>query len=105
MANLNETDRLNNLCSDLVSLRRFEPGLAYLFQHMCAGEWVSVADLYRIVRVPSEGIKPELAVAWLPSPSIQEGYVVVLFCDDELQWSLTAYYNTERLFINAACKA
>lgn len=91
-----EADRLNNLCADLVSLRRLEPGLVHLFRDRPAGGWVPVAELYRRAGEPVEGIKPELVVTWLPSPSAQAGYAVVLFCDDDLQWSLTAYHNVGR---------
>lgn len=100
-----ETDRLNNLCADLVSLRRLEPGLVHLFRDRQAGEWVPVAELYRFAGAPDDGIKPDLAATWLPSPSGQSGYAVVLFCDDELQWSLTAYHNVSGLFRDATSPA
>ena len=93
-----ETDRLSNLCADLVSLTRLEPGLVHLFHHSRAGEWISVAELYRVAGAPDDGIKPELAATWLTPPSGQPGYALVLFCDDELQWSTTAYHNVGRLF-------
>ena len=97
-----ETDRLSNLCTDLVSLARLEPALVHLFRHTRAGEWISVAELYRTAGAPEEGIKPELAATWLPSPSDQPGYAVVLFCDEQLQWSMTAYHNVDRLFRDEA---
>lgn len=92
-----ETDCLNNLCTDLVSLRKLEPGIEQLLQNR-PGEWVAVADLYRVAGVSPLRIKSELSATWLPSPSGAPGSVVVLFCDEELQWSLTAYYNSKRLF-------
>lgn len=91
-----EADRLNNLCTDLVSLRNLEPGIEHLLQNR-PGEWLAVADLYRVAGVALSQIKPELNATWLPSPSGAPGSVVILFCDDELQWSLTAYYNAKRL--------
>ena len=59
-------------------------------------KWVTVAELYRIAGMAVSSIKPELAATWLSSPTRQPGYVVVYFCDDELQWSMTAYFNVER---------
>jgi hypothetical protein len=94
-----ETDQFGNLCTDLVSLARLEPGLRRLFQNG-AGEWISVAELYRAVGPSDEPIKPELAAVWLPSPTGTPGYVVILFCDEDSQWSLTAYYNRGRLLGN-----
>lgn len=97
-----ETDSLNNLCADLVSLKRLEPGLVHLFRDRRAGEWVPVAELYLAAGAPDESIKPELAATWLPSPSAQPGRAIVYFCDDEIQWSLTAYYDAARLLSGAA---
>ena len=97
-----ETDLLSNLCADLVSLKRLEPGLVHLFRNRRAGEWVSVAELYRAAGAPDGAIKPELAVAWLTSPTALPGYAVVCFCDDEIQWSTTAYYNVARLLRSEA---
>jgi hypothetical protein len=90
-------DILSNRCADLVSLERLEPALVHLLRNRRAGEWVPVAELYRVAGATDAGIKPELAATWLSSPSNQPGYVVMLFCDDELQWNMTAYYNAERL--------
>jgi hypothetical protein len=93
-----ETDRLSNLCADLVSLKRLEPALVHLFRNKKPGEWVPVADLYRVAGAADATIKPELSATWLTSPSDQSGYAVVFFCDDELQWSTTAYHNVAGLF-------
>lgn len=96
-----EAARLSNLCADLISLRRLEPALLYLaaraFRRKRAGEWVSVAELYRCAGSSDESIKPELVAAWLPAPFSDTDYVVVLFYDAETQWSLTADYNMTRL--------
>jgi len=97
-----EADQLNNLCADLVSLARMEPGLKHLFHGKAAGEWVPLAELYRLTGVTGVQIKPELAAAWLPSPSADSGYAVILFCDDELGWCMTAYYNVGWLFRDEA---
>jgi hypothetical protein len=90
-------DILCNQCADLVELAKFEPALIHLFQNRLAGEWVPVAELYRIAGASPDSIRPETAATWLSSPTNQPGYVVILFCDDELQWSMTAYYNADRL--------
>lgn len=89
-------DILSNQCADVVGMAKFEPALLHLLRNHRAGEWVPVAELYRLAGVAEE-IKPELAATWLPSPTNQPGYVVIFFCDDELMWSLTAYHNADRL--------
>jgi hypothetical protein len=97
---MNDGVFLSTLCADLVSLRRLEPGLVHLFRTKQPGEWISVAELYRVAGESGAAIKPELAVTWLTPPSGQPGYAVVLFCEDELQWSTTAHYNVARLLRN-----
>jgi hypothetical protein len=94
-------DILCNQCADLVTHAKFEPALIHLFQHRRAGEWIPVVELYRIAGAATDEIKPEVAATWLTSPSGQPGYAVVYFCDDELQWTLTAYYNVDRLLQSA----
>jgi hypothetical protein len=94
MDELSDEDRLTERCADLVSCKRFEPALARLFQTKPAGEWVTVAEL--------DGMAGGPAVTWLTSPNAQPGYAVIFFCDDELQWSMTAYYNVARLFETTA---
>ena len=91
-----ESDTLSNLCADLVSLRRPESGLAYLFRQKSPGNWVSVRDLYEKAGQPNPMIKPQLTAAWLPSPC-DPGYAVILFYDDATKWSLTADYNVARI--------
>jgi len=91
-----EADTLSNLCADLVSLRRLEPGLTYLFRDTRPGSWTPVRELYHRAGQPEAGVKPQLAAAWLPSPGGPD-YAVVLFFDDETKWSLTADYNVARL--------
>lgn len=93
-----EADRLNNVCADLVSLRRLEPAIVHLFRTKTAGEWATVAELYQVAGITDLYVKPELAVVWLPSAGGDPAEAVILFCDEQLQWSLTAYYNVGRLF-------
>ncbi len=92
-----EADTLSNLCTDLVSLRRYESALVELFRDRPAGSWTSVRELYARVADPGVTIKPELAVAGLPAPGDDRDYAVVLFFDDETKWALTAEYNVARL--------
>jgi hypothetical protein len=91
-----EADVLSNLCVDLVSLRRLEPGLDHLFRRQAPGRWVAVSELYEKAGQPDQAIKPQLAAAWLPSPGDPD-YAVILFFDDTTKWSLTADYNVARL--------
>lgn len=93
-----ETDTLSNLCADLVSLTRLGPALKHLFRTKPAGEWAAVAELYRAAGITDLGIKPELAAAWLPSRSAAPDYAVILFCDEDLNWSTTAFYSVGWLF-------
>jgi hypothetical protein len=100
-----ETDRLSNLCTDLVSLRRLEPALDYLFKSRPAGSWTPVYELYHRAGGAGEPIKAELNAAWLPAPGADPGYAVVVFFDDDTKWSLTAEYNAARLHGQAGMAA
>jgi hypothetical protein len=91
-----EADILSNVCVDLVSLCRLEPGLKFLFAQTVPGSWTSVRDLYDRAGQPQPNVESKLAVTWLPSPGGPD-YAVVLFFDDETKWSLTADYNVARL--------
>jgi hypothetical protein len=92
---MDETDLLSNLCADLVSLRRLEPGLGMLFREP-KGSWVPVRELYSHAGQPDESIKENLVAAWLPSPT-DPNYSILVFLDDESKWSMTADYNSTRL--------
>jgi hypothetical protein len=91
-----ETDILSNVCVDLISLRRFEPGLKHFFAETSPGSWTSVRDLYERARQPQPSLESTLAVTWLPSPGGLD-YAVVLFFDASSKWSLAADYNVSRL--------
>jgi len=88
-------DHLSNLCADLVSLKRLEPGLVHLFRERPTGMWVPVADLYAAAGADTSDIPAGLSAAWLPAGS---GYGVVSFFDDDQKWSMSAVYNADRLF-------
>jgi hypothetical protein len=87
---------LFNGCTDLVSLRKAEAFPPRLLGEKRAGEWVRVRDLCSHVGVAGE-IKPELFAAWLPDPTADDAYAVILFYDDESKWSMAAHYNRGRL--------
>jgi hypothetical protein len=93
---MDEEDILSNFCTDLVSLARLEAGVVHLFGAKRAGEWVSVADLYRAASQTADAIKPELSATWLPVPRDPD-HAIVLFFDPELWWSMQAVYNAARL--------
>lgn len=91
-------DVLSNLCADLVSEKRFEPALAHLFRDRAVGEWVPLVDLYRRAGAPTGDLRPATCAMWLPVPSGDPDSALVYFCDEELMWSTTAFYNVARLF-------
>ena len=91
-----ELDAISNLCADLVSLKRHEPALVYLFRDHPAGTWVSVAEVYAHAGLSTADIPTGLSVAWMASTT-DSGYVVVSFYDDDLKWSTSAVYNVARL--------
>lgn len=91
-------DVLSNVCADFVSEKRFEPALVYLFRDRAAGEWVPLADLYRRAGASAEGVRAATVVMRLPVPSGDDDSALVYFCDEELMWSTTAFYNVARLF-------
>lgn len=90
-------DLLHNQCGALVEQARYEPAMTHLLKTRRAGEWVPVAELYRAAGAFVPDLRPEAVATWLPSPSDPTGYAVVLFCDEDLQWSTTAFYNVARL--------
>jgi hypothetical protein len=93
---MDEEDVVNNQCADLVAERRFEPALRHLFTSKPVGEWVRVAELYRLAGQDAAAVKPTVVAAWLPAPDDAENAVVV-FHDPDTLWSMTAWYNVERL--------
>ncbi len=88
---------LFNTCADLVSLKRYEAFPLPLLGGKRPGEWVGVRELCQQSGVPAEDLSPELFAVWLPDPKAQDGYVVIVFYDDESKWSMAAHYNRGRL--------
>lgn len=91
-----KTDLMSNICTDLVSLRRLEPGVIHLLRDRKPGAWTHVRDLYERAEEESTSMTTDLLAAWLPSPNDPD-YAVIVFFDDETKWSLTAEYNAKRL--------
>src|SRR5438309_6891628 len=89
---------LINACTDLVSLKKCEAFPLHLLGSKRPGEWVGVGEFCQQVGVVPGNVKPQLFATWLPDPLAQDGYVVVLFYDDESKWSMAAHYNRLRLF-------
>lgn len=89
---LSDDDRRSNLCADVVSLTRLEPGLAYLLRQ-AAGTWVAVSQLYDLSATTSDPDLPYLTTTWLPAPpnAVPDSVVIVFFDADSL-WSMIAYY-------------
>jgi hypothetical protein len=88
---------LCNACTDLVSLKKWEAFPLRLLAGKPPGEWVGVSGFCQQIGVAANDLTPDLFVTWLPDPKAQDGYVVILFYDDESMWSMAAHYNRERL--------
>lgn len=95
MDEFDETDEINNLCADLVSVRRHEPALRFLFRSVPAGTWVPVHELYAHAGGAGQPILATLVAAWVGS--VEPEYTFVLFHEPERQWWMTATYNVARL--------
>jgi hypothetical protein len=92
-----EESAMHNACADLVSLKKWEAFPMRLLCNYPPGEWIGVRESGLQVGVSVDYLAPELFVTWLPDPKSQDGYVVILFYDDDSKWSLTAHYNRARL--------
>ncbi len=88
---------LDNLCADLLSLQRCEAFPLHLLIGKRTGEWVRVRDLCIQIGLDAEDVPADIVTAWLPDPSGDEGYAVIVFYDAESLWSMAASYNRQRL--------
>ncbi len=61
------------------------------------GEWIGAREFCQQISVAADDLTPELFAAWLPDPKAHDGYVVILFYDDESKWSMAALYHRARL--------
>jgi hypothetical protein len=87
---------LLNACTDLVSLKQWEAFPLRLLGKR-PGEWIAVREFCQQIGVAADNLTPELFAAWLPDPKAHNGYVVIMFYDDESKWSMAAHYNRVRL--------
>jgi hypothetical protein len=91
-----EDEDLNNLCADLVSLKRWESFPVHLLNDKRAAEWVRVQELCLQAGLNVEGLKLDLFAAWLPDPTGDERYALIFFYDEESMRSMAARCNRQR---------
>jgi hypothetical protein len=88
---------LFNACAELLSLKKWEAFPLRLLSNKGAGEWIGAQEFCQQIGVGANDLTPELYAAWLPDPKAHDGYVVIVFYDDESKWSMAAHYNRARL--------
>src|SRR5258708_16505385 len=86
-----------NACTDLVSLERSEACRRRLLGDKRPGEWIGVREYCRQIGIAWENFPPDLFATFLPDPAAHDGYVVIVFYDDDSKWSMAAQYNRSRL--------
>lgn len=94
-------EQLVTKCSDLVSLKKYEPVLLELLTKKRGAEWSPVQQVCAMVGLANE-IPMAVSVCWLPVPIAKEGYVLIVFYDQDSGWSMTANYNKSRLIENCS---
>jgi hypothetical protein len=92
-----ELTQLTNLCADLVSVKRWESFVIHLLTRKRTAEWVRVCEHCVQAGVDAGEVKSDLFVSWLPDPTAEEGYAVIVFYDEESMWTMAARYNRQRL--------
>jgi hypothetical protein len=92
-----ELTHLDNLCADLLSLKRYEAFPLHLLIGKRTAEWVRIREFCIQIGLDAGDVLPGLVAAWLPDPAGNEGYAVILFYDQESLWSMAATYNRQRL--------
>ncbi|MGH7223587.1 MAG: hypothetical protein ACRELF_10190 [Gemmataceae bacterium] len=95
---------MNNICADLVSLKRLEAFPVHLLTAKRPGEWVPVRELCLQAGLDAEDLRPDLFAAWLAEPTGDEGYAVILFYEEESMWTMAARYNRQRLLEGVGTK-
>ena len=95
------SDRVADLCADFLSERRYEAAVWKLVGTEKAGRWVRLRELFDVVRADTEGLPPTVWTTWLTYPSDPD-YAVIIFFDDQSQWSTSSVYNVARLSRTAA---
>ena len=92
-----ESDQTENFCLDLVTQKRAEPFVLTLLRDRAEGEWVGVNEICQTVGLSATTMKTELVATWLPDPFGEQGFVVLIFYDNETKRSFAAHYNREPL--------
>jgi hypothetical protein len=97
MTNNDETDTILSFCSDLVTQKRFESFPTYVLSEGKIGEWLLVRLVCLKCGISNCDSFPELVVTWLPEPSEDPDYAVIIFFEPTSLQSLPALYNKTRL--------
>ena len=88
---------LLNACTDLISLKKWEAFPQRLLGDKRPGEWIGAREFCQQIGIAADDLTAELFATWLPDPMAHDGYVVILFYDNESKWSMAAHYNRIRL--------
>jgi hypothetical protein len=101
---LNIEDQISNFCTDLLSLRKNEWFLKYLFKKS-NGQWVEMSEAFlkNGKQMPENyKFKSKLFAVWLHDPFGDQDFVMIFFYYDEIGWSMSASYNRSRLLRDRA---
>lgn len=96
-----ELTQLNNICADLLSLKRWEAFPLQLLTGKREAEWVRVRELCLQVGINAGDLNPDLFATWLSDTTGDEGCAIILFYDEGSMWSMAARYNRQRLLSKA----
>src|SRR4051812_1067570 len=88
---------LLNACTDLVSMKKYEAFPRALLGDKRAGEWTNVKTLCEQVGLPAGEFATSLFAGWLADPRNNDAYAVILFYDDESQWTTASHTNRQYL--------
>jgi hypothetical protein len=88
---------LNNFCSDLVGSKRWEAFPMHLLKGKRVAEWVRVREVCLDAGLNVGDVKSDLFASWLPEPTGDEDYALILFYDEESMWTMAARYNRQRI--------
>ncbi|MEB3232496.1 MAG: hypothetical protein VKJ64_15915 [Leptolyngbyaceae bacterium] len=96
-------DELVDFTADLLSLRQSESVLSRLF-HQPTGTWTDLRSLLdaddchlEMLETLQKDCDGVLRVTWLNHPELDQGYCLILFYLDALNWNQLALYNKARL--------
>jgi len=93
---------LYNACADLVTLAKKEAFPKYLLGSKRPGQWTGVRELCSQIGITPGDLGPDVFVTWLPDPTAHEAYAVIMFYDNESQWTMAAQYHRARLLGGAS---